>query len=130
MLIDFKQRPRVIKFIGLLNFEIFAYCSVHMFDKVIFYYFRCDVTWYPIKNLPYGMFTKQPVCHNYSQSQGATPNHTHSHPKILLEAYDRIPSQRGHATPLVEIFCDWMIPFEMIALICFDLLQFLLLELI
>ena len=43
MLIDFKQLPQVIKFIGPLRFETFAYCSVHIFDKAIFYYFRCDV---------------------------------------------------------------------------------------
>ena len=43
ILIDFKQLPRLLKFIGLLKFETCVYCSVHIFDKPIFYCFHCDL---------------------------------------------------------------------------------------
>ena len=49
---------------------------------------------YPMKYLPYGIFTKQPVSPYLSSG-------SRSHTKKLIETYDRIPSRRGHATPQV-----------------------------
>ena len=95
MLIDFKQLPRVTKFIGLLKFETFAYCSVDIVDKVIFYYFRCDAYFLLSNKKPFytGMFTKQPVLPYLCSG-------SRRHTQKLVETYDRIPSRRGHAKPL------------------------------
>ena len=39
--------------------ETFAYCSVHIFDKVNFFYFHCDVYFLlPDGKIPYEIFTK------------------------------------------------------------------------
>ena len=104
MLIDFKQLPHLIEFIGLLKFEKFVFCSVHVFYKVIFYYFRCHVNFLlsDKTTLHTRRLTKQhvlPYLCSVSRSHTRSPQAT---PKILLESYDRIPSQRGHTTPLAK----------------------------
>ena len=78
MLIDFKQFPRLLKFIGLLKFETCVYCSVQIFDKFIFYYFRCDVYFLLSDKTAFntGCLINNLFCHIYAQAQGATPSHT------------------------------------------------------
>ena len=104
MLIDFKQFPRLLKFIGLLKFETCVYCAGHIFDKIILYYFRCDGYFLLSDKTTFntGCLLNNPFCHIYAHAhaQGATPSHTKQHPKKLLETYCRIPSRRGHATSL------------------------------
>jgi len=100
MLIDFKQLSRLLKFIGLLKFETCVYCWVHIFEKFIFYYFRCDMYFLQSNKTTFstGWLLNSLFCHIYTQAQGATPSHTKPHLK-LLENFDRTPSRRGHGTP-------------------------------
>ena len=77
------------------KFETFAYCSVQIFHEAVFYHFRCGVL---LADEKPPMFAKHPsliyLC-------PVSRRHTRSHPEKLLETYDRIPSQRSHATPLI-----------------------------
>ena len=83
MLINFKQFPGSIKFIQFtfLTKPLSATSAV-----------MCTSCYRLIKSAQYGMFTKHPVLTYVSPAT----------PKRLPETYDRIPSRRGHATPLSQ----------------------------
>ena len=72
-------------------------CSVHIFDMAIFYYFCCDAHFllFDKKTFHTGCLLNNLICR--IQAQGATPSYTQK----LIETYDRTPSRKGHATPLL-----------------------------
>ena len=67
----------------VVTFETCVYCLVHIFDRVIFYYFRCDVYFLLSDKTTFnkGCLLNNLFCHIYAQAQGATPSHTKPHPK-------------------------------------------------
>ena len=103
MLIDFKQLPRAMKFIGRLKFETFAKFNVQF--KFLTRSFSTTsavmrTSCCPIKKAFHtGCLLNNLFCHICARAQGTTPSNTQK----LKETYDRLPSRRGHATLLTKM---------------------------